>query len=83
MPIDTPDSIRVRTPPSSPESGTPSARANRSQQAISSAAFAMLWPRTARNIGKISRGSDGDAASRVGPRNLVMMCHAVSFVSAL
>jgi hypothetical protein len=48
MPSETPTGTSVRTPPSSRQSGTPSERAHRSQKAISTAATAMLWPRTKR-----------------------------------
>ena len=45
MPIDTPEAMRSRVPPSALDSGWPVARAYRSHTAISTPAFAMLWPR--------------------------------------
>src|SRR5688572_7139290 len=51
MPIDTPDSIDDRQPPSASDSGTPRWFAYRSHAAISTAAFAMLWPRMAASAG--------------------------------
>jgi hypothetical protein len=56
MPIDTPDAISERVPPSRRASGASCKRAARSQAAISTAAFAMWWPRTRASDGKTSRG---------------------------
>ena len=56
MPIDTPDAMRSRVPPRTRASGSPRCRANRSHAAISTAAFAMLWPRIALSAGNTSRG---------------------------
>ncbi len=83
MPTETPEAMRVRWPPSRRDSGWPSALAWRSQAAISSAAFAMLCPRTARNAGNTCRGCSTSSASSRGARNPVITCHAVSVVSAL
>ena len=83
MPIDTPDAIRSRVPPSTRHNGTFCCRANRSHAAISTAAFAMLWPRIALSAGNTSRGCANSTPTTRGAMKPLMMCHAVSFVSAL
>ncbi len=59
MPIETPHGISSRVPPSSFASGTFFCFASASQNAVSSAAFAMLWPRTrCEQIPYFRRGAD-------------------------
>src|SRR5438094_675922 len=65
------------------DSGSQRCRAYRSQAAISTAAFAMLWPRIAFSAGKISLGCAKPTPRTRGAMKSLMMCHAVSLVSAL
>ena len=84
MPIETPEAIRSRDPAERRRaSGSPRCFADRSHAAISTAAFAMLWPRIAASAGKTSRGCANSTPSTRGAMNSAMMCQAVSFVSAL
>jgi len=83
MPMDTPDAMRWRAPPSTRASGSPRCREWRSHAAISTAAFAMLCPRMALSAGKTSRGCAKSTPSTRGAMKSAMMCHAVSLVSAL
>ena len=83
MPIDTPEAMRSRVPPRTRLSGSPRCRANRSHAAISTAAFAMLWPRIALSAGKTSRGCANVDAEHARRDEVAMMCHAVSLVSEL
>src|SRR5438034_75522 len=80
MPIETPDAIRSRVPPSTRARGASVWRANKSHAAISTAAFAMLCPRIALSAGNRSRGCANSMSSTRGATNDSMMCHAVSFV---
>ena len=57
MPIETPDAMRSRVPPRTrAERLRPAGARSRSHAAISTAAFAMLWPRIAFSAGNTSRG---------------------------
>ena len=83
MPIETPDAMRSRVPPRTRLSGSPRCLANRSHAAISTAAFAMLWPRIALSAGNRSRGWANSTPRTRGATNDEMMCQAVSLVSEL
>ncbi len=83
MPMETPDAMRSRAPPKARLSGSPRCRANRSHAAISTAAFAMLWPRIALSAGNTSRGCAKSTPRTRGAMKSEMMCHTVSFVSEL
>jgi hypothetical protein len=77
-----PASTRSRVPPSNAASATPSCRAARSHAAISTAAFAIGWPRKARsNTGNTSSGPAKDRASTAGATQVGMASQAVSTVS--
>ena len=60
---------------------SPRCRAYRSHAAISTAAFAMLWPRIALSAGNTSRGCANSTPSTRGAMKSAMMCQTVSFVS--
>ena len=81
MPSDTPTGTAVRTPPSSFHSGVSSERAQRSQKAISTAATAMLWPRTKRSACSSCAGVSNDLPTSAGAMKSVRTLHAVSLVS--
>ena len=71
--------IRQAWKPSSSCTGTPLRRASRLMSAFSTVAFAMPWPRTARNfVSSLPKGMPGSSRGR---RKLSMMCRAVVVVS--
>ena len=83
MPIDTPEAMRSRVPPSTADSERPAIFAWRSQAVISSSALAMLWVRTRFIAGNTSRGCSNSRPTTSGARNWVTMCQTVSVVSPL
>ena len=83
MPMDTPDAMRGRVPPSTRDRGWPARRAYRSHAAISSPALAMLWPRTRAIAGNTSRGWPNSRPMTSGARKPDTMCQTVSVVSLL
>ena len=83
MPIEMPVAIAARVPPSSRARLTPSRSASSVHAPISTAAFAIGWPRMARrSIPSSVRGWLTPAASTRGAIHSVMACQAVSTVSA-
>ncbi len=77
----TPTGISVLVPPSFADRDTPSLRAAMSQAAISTAAFAMRWPRIHPTGARISSGSPNSRPTTRGRMNWVSTCQAVSVVS--
>src|ERR1051325_5439833 len=83
IPSEMPVTIRSRAPPSSPESGRPHERANSSQHPISTAAFAMRWPRKSRSRMACTISGPSSCCFRMrGATQARIASHAVSIVSS-
>src|SRR6202790_2733596 len=83
IPIETPEAISSRTPPSSFANGTSFCLASASHTADSSAAFAMLCPRTGSNMSQTSAAPENSFPRINDQRWSRKMCQAVSVVSGL